>query len=87
MAFVGILACLVANGPQRRARRSVVIGVAAALVVLIGFSRVFLSVHYLTDVLAGGLVGGLWLTAGSALVPPAQSSAALSDPAPDSEST
>ncbi len=32
------------------------------LVILIGFSRLYLGVHYLRDVLAGFAVGGLWLS-------------------------
>ena len=39
-----------------RARAGVVAG-AALLVVLIGFSRLYLGVHYLTDVLAGYSAG------------------------------
>lgn len=35
--------------------------VAMAVTVVIGFSRVFLQVHYLSDVLAGYLVAGTWL--------------------------
>jgi undecaprenyl-diphosphatase len=34
---------------------------AMALTLAIGFSRVFLQVHYLSDVLAGYLVAGTWL--------------------------
>jgi undecaprenyl-diphosphatase len=37
------------------------------LIALVGFSRMFLSVHYLSDVLAGFLVGGFWLLVGVAL--------------------
>lgn len=37
------------------------------LIALIGFSRIFLSVHFLSDVLAGFLVGGFWLLVGVAL--------------------
>jgi len=36
---------------------------AALLVVLIGFSRMYLGVHYLSDVLAGYAAGGVWLSA------------------------
>jgi hypothetical protein len=32
-------------------------------VVLIGFSRMYLGVHYLSDVLAGYAAGGVWLSA------------------------
>jgi membrane-associated phospholipid phosphatase len=36
---------------------------ATLLVVLIGFSRMYLGVHYLSDVLAGYAAGGVWLSA------------------------
>jgi len=36
---------------------------AALLVLLIGFSRMYLGVHYLSDVLAGYAAGGVWLSA------------------------
>jgi membrane protein DedA with SNARE-associated domain/membrane-associated phospholipid phosphatase len=36
---------------------------AALLIVLIGFSRMYLGVHYLSDVLAGYAAGGVWLSA------------------------
>ena len=35
----------------------------ALVVVLIGFSRMYLGVHYLSDVLAGYAAGGVWLSA------------------------
>ena len=31
------------------------------LVVLVGFSRTYLKVHYLSDVVAGGLLGAAWI--------------------------
>ncbi len=44
------------------ARVAVVCG-AALLVVLIGFSRMYLGVHYFSDVVAGYAAGGVWLSA------------------------
>ena len=36
---------------------------AALLVVMIGFSRMYLGVHYFSDVIAGYAAGGVWLSA------------------------
>ncbi|GAB2661446.1 phosphatase PAP2 family protein [Nocardia goodfellowii] len=46
---------------QRPGVRRVLIASTTLLVTAIGFSRVALGVHYLTDVLAGWLLGSLWL--------------------------
>ncbi|WP_228282624.1 bifunctional DedA family/phosphatase PAP2 family protein [Rubrobacter tropicus] len=45
-----------------RARVAVVFG-AGLLVLLIGFSRMYLGVHYFSDVAAGYAAGGVWLSA------------------------
>ncbi|MBV9455281.1 MAG: bifunctional DedA family/phosphatase PAP2 family protein [Rubrobacter sp.] len=45
-----------------QARVAVVFGIAV-LVLLIGFSRIYLGVHYFSDVIAGFAVGGVWLSA------------------------
>jgi len=53
-------AALLAPRLQHRALRWLVPGVALILVLAIGFSRIYLGVHYPSDVLAGYAVGLLW---------------------------
>lgn len=52
------LAALVAAGDARRSSRAVLIGGAIALVAAIGVSRVYLGVHWPSDVLGGWALGG-----------------------------
>ena len=55
----------------RGGRRVLWVGLLATLVLLIGLSRLYLGVHYLTDVVAGYLAGLIWtdcvILAGAAL--------------------
>ena len=79
VALVGSVACLVARGQRGREHRGAILAVAVAIVVMIGFSRIYLGVHYLTDVLAGVLVGGFWLLHGFAAGPAAVKPSPRSD--------
>jgi undecaprenyl-diphosphatase len=54
---VGVL--LARTSPRRRLKVYIA-GVAVLLTLLVGFSRVFLGVHWPTDVLAGWSVGAAW---------------------------
>jgi undecaprenyl-diphosphatase len=51
------LAGLVAAGEGRRAQKVLLVSASLALVLAIGFSRVYLGVHWPTDVLAGWALG------------------------------
>lgn len=57
------LAVMIARSFEERRARIFVIGVAALLVLTIGFTRLYLGVHYPTDVLAGWTVGAAWALA------------------------
>jgi undecaprenyl-diphosphatase len=64
-AVYGFLALAIAQSlPQGR---GVVWTVAGLLILLVCLSRLILSLHYLTDVAAGALVGLAWVTLGWAL--------------------
>ena len=65
------LAALLARIETRRAARRYIIGVALLLTILIGVSRVYLGVHWPSDVAAGWTLGagwaGMWLMLGTAI--------------------
>lgn len=66
-AVLGFVAYAVASGLPGRRERFEVAFWAVVLVALIGFSRVFISVHFAADVAGGFLAGGSWLLLGVAL--------------------
>lgn len=67
MAVYGFLAYAIARDLPIRRQRYDIAYWTLILVLMIGFSRVFLSVHYVSDVATGFLVGGFWLLVGFTL--------------------
>lgn len=65
LATYGFVAYLLARPLGTRGRFELLFW-SSVLVALIGFSRIFLNVHHASDVLAGYLVGALWLLVGIA---------------------
>jgi undecaprenyl-diphosphatase len=61
--LVGRLAWLVLERETDRARRRLIAGCAAAVIVLMGLQRVYAGAHWPTDAVAGWLWGGLVLFA------------------------
>jgi membrane-associated phospholipid phosphatase len=64
MVFYGFVVYYLIHHITGRRNKSWIIVLGAVIIGLIGFSRLYLGVHYLSDVLGGFLIGGLWLTAG-----------------------
>lgn len=61
MMVYGFLAFVLARHATRGRFADLAPAALVVLILSIGFSRMFLSLHYASDVLGGFLVGGLWL--------------------------
>jgi undecaprenyl-diphosphatase len=61
VCFFGGLAVLLSHRLRGRLARILVWAIALVLIFLIGVSRVYLGVHYPTDVLGGFAVGTVWV--------------------------
>jgi undecaprenyl-diphosphatase len=63
VCFFGGLAVLLTHRLERRSLQTAVWVLALCIILLIGASRVYLGVHYPTDVLGGFAVGVVWVAA------------------------
>lgn len=61
VTFFGLIIYFIARRPWSLLLRTVLIGLLVCLIILIGLSRVYLRVHYASDVLAGFCAGIIWL--------------------------
>ena len=67
VAFYGFLAYICLRQAKQWKTKVGVFFVGAFLILLIGFSRLYLGFHYLSDVWGGYLFGALWLIIGIAI--------------------
>jgi undecaprenyl-diphosphatase len=59
--FYGLLACYLVRRTQAWRVRVLIVAGAVAMVILVALSRMYLGVHYLSDVLAAAAEGAAWL--------------------------
>jgi undecaprenyl-diphosphatase len=59
--FYGLLACYLVRRVQAWPARAAIMAGACAMVMLVALSRMYLGVHYLSDVLAATAEGAAWL--------------------------
>lgn len=61
VAFYGLLICWAVSAIKVKLHRQLVIAFLFLLLFIVGFSRIYLRVHYTTDVIAGYCIGTIWL--------------------------
>ena len=64
VAFYGFITYLLLKKIHNKINRVLAALLGSIIIIAIGFSRLYLGVHYATDVLAGYLIGSLWLLIG-----------------------
>lgn len=67
MALYGFLAFLLTLRFKKMIPKILLYSLAVILILSVGFSRLYLGVHYLSDVMAGYILGALWLSVGIAV--------------------
>jgi len=68
VAFYGFLFYFAWRHTRRWNRKLHILFLSGFLIFMIGFSRLYLGVHYLSDVLGGYLLGGIWLLAARSIL-------------------
>lgn len=63
-AFYGFLIYYFWHNAKNKAQKYLCLSAGLALILLIGISRLYLGVHYFSDIIGGYLLGAIWLAIG-----------------------
>ena len=74
------LAVLIARSQSRRGEQVYLIGAAIILTLLVGSTRVYLGVHWPSDVIAGWSIGAIWATISSLVAKKLQKNSKIEQP-------
>lgn len=61
IGYYGYIICLVYKYVENKKARNVIVGLIALLILLIGISRIYLGVHYATDIIGAYIIGLVYL--------------------------
>lgn len=64
MIFYGFIMYYIWKNVADKFWRNTLLAIGAVIILAVGFSRMYLSLHYFTDVLGGYILGALWLGLG-----------------------
>jgi undecaprenyl-diphosphatase len=84
VTFLTIGAILARLAPRRNLKIFAIVG-AVFLTLIVGFSRLYMGVHYPSDILAGWCLGAAWAMVCSAIAFKLQRTGAVETPAPEPE--
>lgn len=62
LSFYGFISYLLYKNAKNKYHKTIIIISTSLIILLIGFSRIYLGVHYLSDVIAGFLLASIYLT-------------------------
>lgn len=64
MALYGLLIYIICLNFEKKSQKITIISIGTIIILLIGISRLYLGVHYFSDVLGGYIIGSIWLAGG-----------------------
>ncbi len=68
ITLYGLLSVIIYRTLKKTYQKIITLILGPSLIILIGLSRLYLGVHYFSDIIGGYTIGAIWLTIGIALL-------------------